>query len=215
MAWSFSALQSYETCPKKYWHVSLKKDVKEPPNEAGVYGQAAHGHFEHRLLKDKPLPLDLRHHETMLAKFANAPGEQMGEQKLALNEKLELTGYFDKDVWVRSIIDYVRTKGTHMIVVDWKFGKRKEDFDQIDLAVAMMFIAMPEIETATGMYYWAKEKKFDVQKYTRQDAPAIWNELLPRVEELEEAKRTTTFPPKPGFLCKNWCWVDSCPYKGG
>lgn len=216
MPWSFSALQSYEMCPKKYWHVSLKKDVKEPPNQAGEYGQSAHKHFENRVIIGTPLPLDLRHHEKTLAKFVAAPGVGMGEQKLAINAEFELTGYFDNDVWCRTIIDYCKVNGSHAVIADWKFGKTKEDeYDQLDLMACFMFIAMPELETITGLYYWAKDKKIDPQKYTRSNTAGIWNSLLPRVDDLEEAKRTTTFPPKPGFLCKNWCWVDSCPYKGG
>lgn len=218
VAWSFSALTSFEMCPKKYYEVSIAKTVKEPPNAAGEYGSAAHKHFENRVTKGaKALPLDLRHHEPTLKKFTDAPGEAYGEQKLALNRKLELTGYFDSDCWVRTIIDYAKVNGSHAIIADWKFGKTKfqEDYDQLDLMAACMFVAMPELETITALYYWAKDKKIDAQKYTRSNMAGIWNQFIPRVDELEEAKRTVSFPPKPNFLCRNWCWSNTCPHKGG
>lgn len=215
-SWSYSQLSSYELCAKKYYETTVAKTVVEPPNAAGDYGQVAHKHFENRVVgKEIPLPLDLRHHEATLAKFVAAPGTGFGEQKLCINKDLELTGYFDNDAWCRVIIDYAKVNGSHAIIADWKFGKTKEnEYDQVDLMSAVMFIAMPELKSITSLYYWAKDKKIDPQKYVRADCADIWNNFLPRVAKLEEAKRTVSFPPTPGFLCKNWCWSPTCPHKG-
>jgi PD-(D/E)XK nuclease superfamily len=215
-AWSFSALGSYELCAKKHWHVNIAKDVKEPPNDAGEYGQVAHKHFENRMMKSKPLPLDLRHHESPLLKLAAVAGVGYGEQKLALNDKFELTGYFDSDVWVRTIIDWavVSPDGTKALIVDWKFGKKKDDEDQLELMAAVLFAAMPELENIIAAFYLAKEKEFVRQAYDRHDIPHIWNNFLPRVEALEHAVKNSEFPATPGFLCKSWCWVKSCPHCG-
>jgi len=213
-AWSFSALSSYELCAKKHWHVNIAKDVKEPPNDAGDYGQAAHKHFEHRMMKDKPLPLDLRHHETTLSKISQRPGDKYGEQKLALNDKFELTGFFDKDVWVRVIIDFMVVEGNKALIIDWKFGKQKKGDDQLDLMAAVIFASMPEIEYIASAYYWAKEKEFKSVTYDRHDIAEIWNNFIPRADALEHAINNSEFPATPGFLCKNWCWVKSCPHCG-
>ena len=71
-AWSFSALDSFETCPKRFWHLSIAKDVKEEENEAMRYGSYAHKQFELRLKNSTPLPIDLKHHEKLLARLAGA-----------------------------------------------------------------------------------------------------------------------------------------------
>lgn len=214
MPWSFSALTSFEMCAKKHWHENIAKDFKSPPNAAGDYGSAAHKHFEHRMIKATPLPLDLRHHEKFLAKIYDRPGQGYPEQKLALNEKFELTGYFDSDVWVRTIIDFAKVDGNKALIIDWKFGKKKEGDDQLDLMAAVLFAAMPEVEYIVAAFYWAKEKEFVSVTYTRTEIAEIWSNFIPRVDALEEAKRTTTFPPTKGFLCKNWCAVTSCPHNG-
>ncbi len=213
-AWSYSALDSYELCPKKHWAEKIGRIVKPQRSTVGDYGAEAHKHFEKRLISSKPLPLDLRHHESVLAKLAAAPGEGMPEQKLALNRDFKPTGFFDDDVWVRGIIDFVKVNGQHLLVIDHKFGRMKEGFDQIDLMVAIMFCYMPEINTATGAYYWAKEKKLTRKKYTRNNGPAIWNGFLPRVKQMENAKKNDEFPARPNFLCKRHCPVKSCPYNG-
>lgn len=212
--WSYSNLDLAEMCGKKYYHLRVAKDVKDSGNAMSNYGFEAHKHFENRLFKKTRLPMDLTHHEKFLAKLEAAPGEGLPEQKLALTREFEPTGFFDADVWVRGIVDFTKINGTHMVVVDHKFGKMKEGFDQIDLMVAMLFAYRPDIETATGMYYWAKNKKITSKKYTRDDIPEIWGRFMPRVENMEKNYNTTNFPAKPNFLCKNYCPIKSCPHCG-
>ena len=212
--WSFSNLELYELCGKKYYHLRVAKDVQDTGNAMSNYGFDAHKHFENRLFKDTRLPMDLTHHEKFLAKLQAAPGEGLPEQKLALTREFEPTGFFDDDVWVRGIVDYTKLNGSHMVVVDHKFGKMKEGFTQIDLMVTMLMTYRPEIETATGMYYWAKAKKITSKKYTRDDIPEIWAQFLPRVERMEEAWKTTDFAAKPNYLCKKYCPVKQCPHHG-
>lgn len=212
--WSFSNLELYETCPKKYYHLRVAKDVKDKGNAVSNYGSEAHKHFEDRLVKGTTLPLDLRHHEKVLKKLEDAKGEGLGEQKLALTRDFEPTGFFDKDVWVRGIVDYTKHNAPHLVIVDHKFGKMKEGFDQLKLMAAMLFAYMPEIETCTAMYYWAKEKKITSIKFTRDDIPDIWAAFLPRVEQMEKAWKTTDFPARTNYLCKRYCPVKSCPHCG-
>ena len=78
-AWSYSALTSFETCPKQYWHYRIKRDVKESKSQATDYGTEVHKCFENRLIKGKKLPLDLRHHEPVMAKLEVAPGDGSGQ----------------------------------------------------------------------------------------------------------------------------------------
>lgn len=212
--WSISNLELYELCGKKYYHQRILKDYKDKPNPITDYGKEAHKHFENRLVHNTTLPMDLGHHERVLKKLADAPGEGLGEQKLALTRNFERTGFFDADVWVRGVVDYTKFNNTHLIIVDHKFGKMKEGFDQLELMTAMLFAYKPDIETATAMYYWAKHKKITKINITRNDISAIWAKFLPRVERMENACKTTTFPAKPNYLCKSYCPVKECPHYG-
>ena len=216
-AWSFSALNAFETCPKKYWHEKIGKTVKEKKSSAADYGVMAHKKFENRLLKGTKLPLDLRHHEIKLAKLAKAPGEGMPEQKLAINDRFQPTGFFDRDVWCRAIIDYAKHNGRHILIIDHKFGKmntKPSRFDQVDLMAGMIVCHLPEVETLTGAYYWAKEKKFMSKKYRVDDMPQVWANFLPRVNAMQDAIANDEFPARPSGLCKNYCSVKTCPHCG-
>lgn len=213
-AWSYSALTLFETCPKKYWHERVKKDIKGTTSSVGDYGLEAHKHFENRLLKGKSLPLDLQHHERVLAKIAEAPGEGMPEQKLALNANFEPTGFFDKDVWVRVIIDYVKQNGKVALIIDHKFGKMKSDFDQVELCAAAFSCFRPEVEVYKASYYWAKEKKLTSTTVHLAEVPHIWERYLDRVHVMDEAAKRDEYPAKPNGLCRRYCPVKSCPYNG-
>ena len=211
---SFSALTTFEQCPKKYYHLKIAKDVKDSMSSAGDYGVSGHKHFENRLLKGTKLPMDLVHHEPVLSKLANARGEGLPEQKLAINKDFQPTGFFDRDVWLRAVIDYVKIDGETAIIVDHKFGKMKDDFTQVRLCAAVFSCFEPRVKDYHAAYYWAKEKKLTRQLVKNADVPEIWAEMLPRFEAIDEAAKTTDFPARKNGLCKAYCPVVSCVHNG-
>ena len=42
ITWSYSNLSLYQQCPKKYFHLKVAKDVKEPPSDALTFGNEIH-----------------------------------------------------------------------------------------------------------------------------------------------------------------------------
>lgn len=213
-AWSFSALESFELCPKKHHAEKIAKTVINKPNAAQNYGKVVHAAFEKRLISDRPLPLDLKHHEVNMAALYNAPGQGYPEQRMTLNANLELTGWFDNDAWVRSIMDYAKVNGPNALILDHKTGRAHDKFDQIDLMAAICFVLFDTVEHIRGAYYWTKEKRFTRKDYVRADAPEIWANFMPRVKRLEHAIANDEFPAKQNYLCKRHCEVKSCPYNG-
>lgn len=210
-AWSYSALTTYELCPKKYWHLYVMRDVKDADNQASADGKAIHSAMYQRVVKGKPLPLNLRHYEKTAAKFAAANGEKHGEMKLALNRKFEPCDYFAPDVYVRVVIDLAIVQGKTAIVVDWKTGKVKDDPTQMALNAAVLARWMPEITTFKTLFVWLQSSNITPKDYTVASFTPVWTDLLPRVGKIEEARKTTTFPAKEGRLC-GWCPVTTCPH---
>lgn len=213
-AWSYSALTRYESCPKQYYHINLKKDVKDEygDSEAGAEGNAIHQALFKRVVKGNPLPLPLRHFEPMAAKFADAPGEKHGELKLALNRSFEPTSFFADDVYLRSIIDLAIVRGKHAAVFDYKTGKVKDDFTQLAMSAAVLSQCMPELETFDIAFVWLKSKNISRESYTKHDFKSIWADLIPRATKIELAVKTTDFPAKKSGLCRGYCPVKSCPF---
>jgi len=54
--WSYSSLSLFQQCPKKYYHLRVAKDHKEPETDALMYGKQLHEAAEFYIGKETPLP---------------------------------------------------------------------------------------------------------------------------------------------------------------
>lgn len=216
VAWSYSRLTSFETCPKKFWHLSVKKDVFEPESEAMRYGKKVHKALELRVGKGKPLPLDLRYLEGYAKQLADAVGEKLTEQQLAIDENFEPCSWFSKQTWCRAILDLSIVSPPHAVVLDYKTGKISDDFTQLRLAGVMLLLHMPEIQTVDLGYLWTKDKQLTKaeQKLHRDDIKSVIADLMPRIKKYQRAHENNEFPPRPSGLCKRYCPVTKCPHHG-
>ena len=213
-AWSFSALKTFETCPKKYWHEKIKKDVPFTETEASLYGKELHKAFELYIKSQKPLPLGMGHHAKALDRFAAMEGDKLTEVRLAINPQFEPVDYFAKDVWVRGQADLIIHNEDTAIVVDYKTGKVRPNFDQLDLMVALSMCLDSRITKAMGVFFWTKEKQITKKAYRRDDLAEIWNDYIPRAQRLDFAIAHDEFEARPNGLCARYCEVQSCPYQG-
>ena len=214
---SFSRLNAYELCPKKFYHNNVAKDVSPVFGSAADYGKEVHKALELRVKKGKKLPMHMTHLEKYAAKFANPkpkPDEILTEQQLAITEDMGPTGWFDRDVWFRSIVDYLAIKGSDAVLVDYKTGRMSDDFTQLQVSACILFLFRPELERIKLMYWWIKDKKITSEVITREDTVEVWNMLMPRIESYNKAHRTDTFPKRQNFLCKRNCEVKDCPLNG-
>lgn len=214
IAWSHSALDTYKTCPKKYYHEKIKKDVKFTENEASSYGKQVHKAFENYIGKGEKLPFGMQQYKPYLDKFAEAKGQKLVEQRMAVTIEFQPTGYFDDDVWFRGQADLMVINGSNAIVVDYKTGKMKDSFDQLDLMAAAAFCLDTDIQNITAVFFWTKTKKLTSKHYERNECRDIWARFIPQWQRLSTAVKTTDFPPRQNFLCKSYCDVKSCPYNG-
>lgn len=170
-----------------------------------------HQAFANYFKQGKPLPLHLTQYTKYLAKIKLYPGAFITEQKLAINARYEATGWFDSDVYCRIISDLTILNGSSAVMWDWKTGKIKDDFTQLRLAGAVMFLLVPELQRIVLAYFWLKNKKVTREVMTRDQMPGVWSALLPRIQRYQDAHAAVNFPPKQSWLC-GYCPVTSCPY---
>lgn len=210
-AWSYSALEQFENCPKQYYHLRVAKDIKEEKSEHMLYGNEVHLALFKRVVEGKPLPLRFRHLEKMAQTLAETKGEKHGELRLALNRDFEPREFFDADVFVRAIIDLLVVRKRRAIILDYKTGKIKDDFTQLKLSAAVLSRFMPEIEDFTVGFVWLKERTISQVTLSPGEFSRLWADLLSRAGNIETALSTTSFPARPSPLCR-WCPVTSCPH---
>jgi PD-(D/E)XK nuclease superfamily len=87
-------------------------------------------------------------------------------------------------------------------------GKRRPDFDQLEMFALAVFSFNPEVRKVTSMFVWTKENAIDKETYRAEHKDAMWTRLLSRIHRVEKSLETGNWPAKPSGLCK------FCPCKG-
>jgi hypothetical protein len=211
-AWSFSVLSMFEQCAKKYFHIKIQKDAKDSNSSFSSEGKEIHKAMFNRVCKGTPLPLPIRHLEKWGKRFADAEhDERHGEMQMCLNNKFEPVDWFAPDAWVRAIVDLLIIRGDTAIIVDWKTGKKRIDWTQLQLTAAVLSRLMPEINNFKLVFVWLKSSEVSTEELHKDGIKNVWMELLPRVKEIEKAKLTTSFPASESGLCR-YCPVSQCPH---
>jgi hypothetical protein len=208
-AWTYSQLDKFETCPRQFYHVRVKKDIVEGPTDATIWGEKVHTAFENRIKDDTPLPEGMQQWEPFATKLANMPGTKYTEQQMAVGKDFQPADW--KAAWTRGIADLLVVHGDKAAVMDYKTGKRKLT-EQLMLYAGYTFTHYPEVTTVTTGFVWLRDKKVDKETYTRDEVPRIWNTFLPRVRKLELAYERDAWPCRPSGLCRGWCPVKACEF---
>lgn len=205
--WSYSSLQAFETCPKRYKITKILKLVTEPQSQATMWGNEVHKALELAGKGEKALPEKFKTYEPIVQRLQAAKGKKLFEYKFGLTKNLTTTTFFGKDVWVRGVID-VGVIGTKTgVILDHKTGKPKVDADQLKLFAGVAFSAWPYLETVKTGYLWLAHNKVDQETFTKADVPEIWGDFAMRVRRMEIAQEKDDFPPKPSGMCREWCPV--------
>ena len=213
-AWSYSSITLFDQCPKKYYHLRVAKDIKEEESEHISYGNAVHKALADAIAGTAPLPKPFESLGQWVEKITKTDGIILVEQQLAITKELNPTEWFGKDAWYRGIADVIKIVGPVAVVVDHKTGKIQEDGSQLALMAQCVFAHHPQVQKIRTEFWWLKEDATTRADFTREDMVSVWAGLLPRVKALEDAYASNNFPPKPGYLCRRFCPVTSCPHHG-
>ncbi len=214
-AWSFSALGTFETCPMQYKSKYIDKTYVEPPQDHLIHGIRVHKAMEDRVKDGTPLPEDLADHERWVKAFEAFPAKQvLTEYQIGLTEGFEPAEFFGKNVWWRGVVDVALVNGDKAWVGDYKTGKIKPDFTQLNLFASAMFYHFPELQSIKQTYIWLKFGKHDSAVMHRSGVQAFWQQMLPRVQRLQYAVENDHWFEKPSGLCKNYCYHPTCQYRG-
>lgn len=210
-AWTYSQLDTFETCPRKFYHLKVAKDVVDPPTVHTDWGKNVHSAFELRIKDGAPMPDGMQQWETLAKKIASAPGDKLPEVQLALTRDFKPAKW--DNAWTRGIADLVILHEQKAAVLDYKTGKRKPS-EQLDLYANYVFHHYEHINQVTTGFVWLKEKTIDWKVIKREEVPVIWQSFLPRIRKLESAYERDSWPAKTSGLCRSWCPVTSCEFNG-
>lgn len=212
-AFSYSRLDNYEKCPRRFHELSILKNFKEPESDAMRKGKETHTALELRVGRGTPLPAHLGHLEVLAGPLAAAKATKLTEFQMAINEHMKPVGWFGKDVYCRAIADLVLDYGPRAGLFDYKTGKKNPgDFLQLKLTACMYFHHQPRVEKIKCAYVWTQDRSTSPILVERVDMGEIWATLAPRISRYQEAFREDNFPPRPSWQCRG-CPVLSCSHR--
>jgi hypothetical protein len=215
LAHSYSALKTFEQCPKKYYALKIAKSFKDQGGTASDYGDRIHKALEKRLKENKKLPQEAERYEPIcksIIEAANAKGAKLeAEREMTLNDNFEPTTWFGHDAWLRCKLDVLVCTDKTAVVMDWKTGKRKPDMLQLELNALTIFMHYPDVNKVKVTFVWLQTMEQDTETFTREQLPDMFVNLNTRVAKIERALKLNDWPAQQSGLC-GYCPVTSCAH---
>jgi hypothetical protein len=218
--WSYSGMKTFQTCAKQYKHKYILKDVKDPGNDATRYGTDVHKAVEEVLSKQMPhLPPQYKQFAHIVGVVDKWPGARLVELKMALDSNLEPCDFFDKNYFVRGVVDLAVIQDKRARILDWKTGATATYADpkQLELMALMLFAHYPTVdEVWGGLVFLVADKVVPREPavYLRSQRKELWRKWLYEVRRIEVAVEKDNFGPSPSGLCKRSCPVLACSHNG-
>lgn len=213
--WSYSSLNLFQQCPKKYYHLRIARDAFDPPSPQIRYGLEVHKAAEDYVRDGVPLSPALGYMQEALDRLRVLPGEIMCEQKLGLTKELEPCKFYDKNVWWRGIADLLVVDGDTAKVLDYKSGKsRYADTKQLEILSLAVFKHHPEVQTIKAALLFVVDTGLVKAQYKREESETRWKRWLEEATRLEAAHAENVWNPRQNFTCRRWCPVTNCKFNG-
>lgn len=211
-AWTASSVDSFITCPHKFYRLRVIRDVRDlPPSEQVLWGRELHKAFENAVNFGDPLPKECAHWQPFIDKLKAIKGQKFPEYRFSIDDSFQPCEW--GKAWSRGQADLVIKSGKQVLIFDYKTGKRKPS-DQLALYAGYAFAYWTDVEVVHTCYVWLKDKKMDKATYHVSDKSQIWQKWLPLVQRMHKAYESDQWHKCPSGLCKNWCPVKDCSFCG-
>lgn len=221
LPWSWTTLNDYRTCPKRYYEVRIAKSVREPDSHHLLWGKEVHSAFELGVSRNIPMPPNMVTMEPVRKALHNAPGDKLVEVRTAVNSQLEPCEFFASDCWNRGVDDLLIINGPKALSIDYKTGKPIKNTQQLSLSAARAFAKYPQLVEINTAYYWTQTNTWTRAKYVRDDVTGIWEEVHEDIQQMLWSEKNNAWPARPSGLCKKskkpgstymGCPVTNCPH---
>lgn len=222
---SFSAIDKFTNCARKYYAYDIAKVIKEPENPQMRDGFRVHKAMSDYIAHDTPLPPEMkRYADWTTTMFTGQPDEIIHtEHRMACTFDLTPCDYFSRKhkVWLRAVADVLVINAPHALSVDWKTGKEKDErYEllpknfQLRLCAMLIFLHFPQVKHITSKYVYLNEGTSTSFEMPKEDLRLFIPQAYDILGGIYKAERANSFPPRPSGLCKRHCAVTACEYHG-
>lgn len=212
---SYSRLETYLQCPKKFYYQSVApKDQRTPYIESVQMrqGKVIHKQVENRVNSkgQEPFAPGYEYLDKWTAPIIASSGHKFTELALTVDRNLVPCGAQDWDnAYLRAIVDVAIIDRPNSFQLDWKSGNPNYSNElQHEVNAALTFHHFPEVETIGAVFAYLKiDSPSKVYNYTRQDLPGLWEKILTPMEQIQVANRVGDWPAQRNKFCA-WCAVN-------
>ena len=216
--WSYSSINLFKQCPRKYYRLRFSKDIVEEEKEHLIYGNEVHKAAEEYGRDGKPIPKKFQFIKSYLDSLLSIKGDTFFEYKLGLTDELITCDFFDPAVWWRGVADFlcVKANGKEAVLIDYKTGKSSQyaDTDQLELLSLAIFKRFPEVQKINAGLLFVVAKDFIEITIQREHEDIFWKKWFPPVKRLEQAYENDVWNASPNFTCRYYCPVIDCEHNG-
>lgn len=218
-AWSYSTKGNYDTCPYMLKHrfVYRTKKKEQPPDSPLIRGLDLHKKAEEFIKLDSTLPTEftgLENYFNRLKIDAYEAGYE-AEEPLGFDNNWGPTGWYDKDVWLRTSFDLqIDMTGDSTHIIDYKTGKK--DGNEIKHLLQGQLYAVsavarnPKIESVLVDFPYLDHDKVTSKLWKRKSLDKVkeaWHDIGIKITSDTELKPT---PSKWG--CRFCDYEQNCQY---
>jgi hypothetical protein len=223
--WSYSAINNFTNCPRKFHAYEIAKTVKEPESYQMLEGKQVHNLIANYIQKGSSLPEQYERYVNTIDPILDRweGGKALTEHKMGCTFHLEPCEFFDrkKTVWLRTIADLLILRDDQALSIDWKTGKEPNPvFEvlpanfQLRCTAVCIFLHFPQVNyIESGYVYLNADTTYDFTM-DRSDLKEFIPQMYEYAGVLNRAVQKNYFPPRPSGLCKKHCAVVSCEYHG-
>ena len=219
MVLSYSSLNEYHVCPRRFWHKYILRDLpEEEKTQAQLDGTAAHEALRKRVALREPLPVQFESYEPFCGALMEQSGNKHAELKLGMMEDGKPCDFFDSGVWLRGALDFVLMSlvggAPAAFIADWKTWKQREDAFELSIQALLLRTKFPEFKLITGVYIWLKDLKVGSIHHRINDTDTTIRNVRQHADSIKRRQENNDWPPDQGPLC-GWCPVtkEMCEFK--
>lgn len=212
LALSYSAVSTYEQCPRKFYECNILKKHPYVATPENTWGNEVHAALESAVRNRVELPRNMQQFQPIVEAVLRKPGTKYAEVQLAIDWHGNATKYFGHDVWMRGKGDLIVVNNEDGLVIDYKTGKDNyPDEEQIDLMAIMSFAKFPQLKRIKGMLMYVVAGSIFPMEYTRDQFEGILAHWQKKGARIEQSRAMNVWVEKPSGLC-GWCPCTTCPH---
>jgi hypothetical protein len=217
-AFSYSALKSYESCPKKFAEITVYRNYQDVfTSPKGDYGDRFHKAAEKYIKTPAPvLEAEFEFSRPILDALLAIDGEKITEFKMGITHDGEPVKWNHPDRWFQGIADLVIVGDKPVArVVDYKAGDAKyADTDQLELMALLVLAHYPHVEKVKGALLFVLGGQVRKRDVLRTEKEALTQKYRERHAKIIASHAADNWPMKESGLCKKHCVCVTCPHNG-